>query len=180
MIAELPIVSADPATQARYEELRANGESHSFAEILACKAFPGLKTDSVWNEGRCNGNQFETCQPRGDWYRRKAEEAGVSTTGKTYLSSLAEFPGDPKAWVSDRGDVLRVAKEKGFRAEGFVNYRPPEVEPIPTVPIAPELVEREVSEILESNPGARHDDVRERVVELRTGQVDPNPLLVQD
>jgi hypothetical protein len=176
----LPTISRNPFIQERYEIMRLRGESHNMAEILATRKFPGSRTDREFNAGRVNGNQFEHVPGLGDYYRKIAEEAGVSVTGKFYCSGLASWPGDPTAWVSDRGDVLRVAREKGLRVSGHVDYDPGEPTPAADVPIADDLVESEVEDILESNPGASADDVRDRVIQLRTGQVDPNPLLVAD
>jgi hypothetical protein len=164
----------------RYMAMRLDGESHNMAIVLASRQFPGVKTDSTFNEGRCNGNQFESNPARGDYYRRIAESAGVNVTGKTYLTSLAEFPGDPEAWISDRHDVLAVAERKGLRVEGAVNYTPPERAPLPDIEIAPDIIDREVDDIMAADPGQRRGDVAERVYELRTGRVDPNPLRVSD
>jgi hypothetical protein len=175
-----PMVSGRLDIQFRYEMMRQAGESHNMAEMLATRSFPGLKTDSIFNEGRCNGNQFESCPQRGDWLREQAEAAGVSTTGKYHCSGLARFPGDPKAWVNDRADVLRVARENGMNVRGYVDYEAPEVEPTPDIPIADDLVQSEVDDIMDCNPGLRRGDVEEKVRELRTGVVDPNPLCVSD
>lgn len=173
-------VSGDRAVQARYEDLRLAGESHNMAELLATRSFPGLRTDSIFNEGRCNGNQFEQCPDRGEYYRRIAEAQGVSTTGKSYLSGLAQYPGDPRAWVSDRGDVLRVARENNLTVSGYVEYAPPEAEPRPPVTIAKDIVEREVADIVTKYPDLTEDEVREKVIEVRTGAVDHQGPLVSD
>ncbi len=175
-----PTIHHNVRAQAHYIRCRENGCSHQFAEMLALRKFPGLKTDNIFNKGRCNGNQFEKVPGLGDHYRRIAEAAGVSVTGRFYCAGLADFPGDPTAWVSDRGDVLRVARAKGMRVHGYVEHDPGERPPMPDVPVAPELIEAEVAARLEEDPGLRIDDVREEVKKLRTGAVDPNPLIVQD
>jgi hypothetical protein len=159
--------------------MREAGESHNISEMLATQDFPGTRTDREFNQGRCNGNQFEKTPGLGDYYKARAEAAGVNTTGKTYLSGLASFPGDPTAWVSDRHDVLRVCREKGFKCSGAVDYTPPEAEPIPDVPIAEDIVEREVDAYMANDPGERRADVEERVTAMLTGSVDANPLLVE-
>lgn len=170
-----PVVSLNSSVQSRYELMRQNGQSHSIAEILACRAFPGVKTDSVFNEGRCNGSQFEKHPLLGDYYKAKAEAAGVSTTGKYYCSGLARFPGDPKAWISDRSDVKRVADENGFAVHGYVEHdgRRNDEAPMPDMKIDPRIVQEEVDEIMAQSPGARREDVEERVTQLRTGAIAP-------
>lgn len=170
-----------PAQLDRYLECRANGCSRRLAASLALKRFPAIKTDSIFNEGRVNGNQFEHCPRQGDFLRKIAEEAGVSTTGKYYCRGLAEYPGDPMAWVSDRGDVLRVARAKNLNiVDGYVTHKARDVEPMADVPIAADLVEDEVADILDANPGAKPELVRDEVYRLRTGQVDPNPLVLKE
>jgi hypothetical protein len=181
-VIHLPIVSTDPAIQSRYESARLDGQSHNFAEIVAFRKFPGIVTDSIFNEGRFSGqDQFAKCPAQGAWLRAEAEKHGVNTTGKYYLSGLADFPGDPTAWVSDRGDVLRVAEAKNLRImDGYVKHEPHEVEPMPDVEIADDLVEREVDRTMAECPGARREDIRDAVYTLRSGRVDDNPLLVDD
>ncbi len=171
-----------PARVQHYIECRENGCSVNLAACLASRSFPGIKTDSIFNEGRFSGeDQFAKCPAQGAWLRAQAEAAGVNTTGKYYLSGLASFPGDPTAWVSDRGDVLRVAEAKGLRIkDGYVTYEPGEAEPMPDVMIADDIVEREVDSLMIENPGARREDMREQVYALRSGGQDPNPLLVDD
>lgn len=166
-----PRVSAHPEVQARYESMREGGESHRFAELIATRGFPGVRTDATFNAGRCNGNQFERTPGLGDHYRRLAERAGVSTTGKYYQHGLAEYPGDPEAWVSDRHDVLRVAREKGLQVHGAVEHTPPERATPGVVDIAPDLVARDVEAVLASE-GGRREDVEERVRAVRTGAID--------
>lgn len=169
----IQIVSRDPAVQARYEQMIRDGESHSMAEMLATRSFPGLKTDSVWNAGRCNGNQFENEPGLGDWYAARAREAGVNPVGQTYISSLARFPGDPEAWVSGRGDVQKLCLQRGWGCDGV---KVSERSPTPDIEVAPDLIESEVQDILSENPGSRYEDVYDRVFELRSGRVDPNAV----
>lgn len=181
---DYPQISSDPRVQVRYIKMRKAGESHSMAEMLATRSFPGVRTDSTFNEGRCNGNQFESHPGLGNHYQGIAAAAGVSTTGKTYLSSLADFPGDPKAWVSGRGDILRVCEERGYKCSGAVEYQPDSWahEPQSDVTIGDDIIQNEVDDIMDMGEaeGLRRSDVEEKVRELRSGAVDPNPLCLGD
>jgi hypothetical protein len=179
---ETTLVSSEPGTQVQYFIMRLEGQSHNMAEMLATRSFPGVKTDSVFNEGRFSGSdQFAQCPAKGTWLRAQAEAAGVNPAGKYYLSGLADFPGDPTAWVSDRGDVLRVAEAKNLTIrDGYVSHYAHETEPLPDVTVADDIIEREVDRTLWENPGARREDVRDAVYTLRSGREDPNPLLVDD
>lgn len=50
-------------------------------------------------------------------YEKKAKAAGVSTTGKFYLGSLATEFADPKAWFSDLDDIKSRCKEMGWECK---------------------------------------------------------------
>ena len=177
-----PIISADPAIQARYREMRADGQSHNMAEVLALRAFPGFVTDDTFMRGRRgNVDQFANAPDQGKLYHAIAEQAGVSTSGMYYCSPLASYPGDPTAWISGRSDVTRIAREKGLKIEGMVNFTPDvEHEPTPDIPIAEDILERHVQEHLAADPFARYEDVREATFNRLTGRDDPHPLLVDD
>jgi hypothetical protein len=159
--------------------MRLSGESHNIAEVLATRRFSGLRTDAIFNEGKFSSDKGKV-GPHEVWLREQADAAGVSTNGKWYCSGLASFPGDPTAWVGDRSDVLRIAREKNFTVEGYVEHKGHQADPGDDVKIADELVEAEVRDILDSCPDAKPDDVREEVYAVRSGSVDYNPLCVQD
>lgn len=181
MIDHEPIEFRSLKEKSHYELCLANGCSPRLAEVLATRSFPSVKTDATFNQGRCNGNQFEHVPGRGNSYKALADAAGVSVTGKHYCAGLADYPGDPTAWVSDRGDVLRVARMKNMKVTGDVNYTPHEVDPGEDIPIAREILEREVERAMEQDPGRRLADVEEQQFNRLTGKVDLSPeLLVKD
>lgn len=116
-------ISNDLDIQERYLDMRLQGQSHNMAEILASRRFPGTKTDVEWNRGHCNGNQFdgpEAVRVVGDYYKSVAAEHGVSITGKVYKSGLADFPGDPEAWVSSRSEAQALIEKRGWSSQGLV------------------------------------------------------------
>ncbi|MBX6312827.1 MAG: hypothetical protein IRY99_07925 [Isosphaeraceae bacterium] len=161
----------------RYKAMRLDGQSHTFALMLATKRFPGIRTDSTFNVGRVNGNQFEDCPLRGDYYKRMAEAAGVSTTGKFYSGALARFPGDPEAWISGRGDVERLCRERGWNCSGDVTVRAPRyADPITEVKLDPSIVDDEVDARIEAQPelASRRSELWEQTYALRSGAVDPS------
>lgn len=106
-----------------YNEMISSGVSPKLAEMLASRTPPGANTDREFLHGHCNGNQFEGFQKMGDYYQSYAKRAGISTKGKIYLSSLANFPGDPKAWVSDRSEAAKVIDSNGWGAEGAISRK---------------------------------------------------------
>jgi hypothetical protein len=107
-----------------YWDSRLKGSSQSLAEMFALQAAPLPKTDSTFLSGfGANGAQFQggpMAEEQGNHYKRVAEAGGQNVTGKVYLASLAKYPGDPRAWISDRGDVRRVVEERGWTCEGDV------------------------------------------------------------
>lgn len=175
-------VSDDFEQQARYWRMRRDGQSHKMAEMLACRAFPGLNgTDKAFNRGRHNGKQFERCPALGNYFKSIADRAGVSVTGRHYCYGLGRFPGDPRAWVQDTSDVLRIARERKLNVEGIVNYQAEPVEPSPDVSLAPDIWHRETQAILQEDPDMRYLDAREKAFNLRTGaNKDRDELLVED
>jgi hypothetical protein len=147
--------------------------------MLATRSFPGVKTDSVFNEGKFSGTDGRLDKEQ-LWLREQSEARGISTNGKWYCHGLASYAGDPTAWVDGRGDVERIAREKNMTVHGYVEHKGREVEPMADIPIDPRLVRAETLDILDSNPGAKYEDVYERVHDVRTGKVDLNPLVGVD
>ncbi len=172
------IVSRVPSEQARYESMIADGVSDSLAEVLATRRFPALRTDTAFMAGQWR--QFEDTPEIGNEYRRRAELEGVSTNGKVYLRGLAAFPGDPRAWVDSRADVLKVAAERGWNVSGAVEYEAPAREKPPGPKVAPDLVAREVAEILDEDPSLDPAEVTEQVTKLRSGEIGTDTAMVRD
>jgi hypothetical protein len=157
---ELPVVdSRDPVAQALYVAHRLDGDSHALAEMLATRTPPGVQSDSTFMHGHCNGNQFQDCPAIGDYYRSVAAAAGVNVQGAVYKSGLARFPGDPEAWVRDRGDVRRLVESRGWGCEGDVNVKPDRsAVPMPDVAVAPDLVDQRVAQKIAANPDLARAD----------------------
>lgn len=112
-----------------YEEMVSKGVSPKLAEMLALQQPPGIRTDTTFLSGRGLNQQQAKGHPEiWEMYRKAALAAGVNPAGKVYLPSLASRRGDPEAWVSGRGDVLRVCRNRGWSVEGAVSYAAPETE----------------------------------------------------
>lgn len=163
-----PKVSDNPQIQADYEAIRERGECHNLASMLAKRQPPSARTDREFMEGHCNGNQFEGMEHLGDVYAAEARRRGVNVKGKVYLSGLASYPGDPKAWVSGRGDVERVLDERGWGSDGAVTRKVSKVAEPLNCAVAPDIVESKMEEILESVEDPQNvdrEDLREQVVD---------------
>lgn len=150
-----PFTAADEARHQR-----------NFREMVAAGQGPALLTDAVFLQGHVNGSQFEHQEHIGNYYAHQARQAGVDPKGKVYLSSLAAYPGDPRAWVDGRGDVQRVCEERGWQCDGSVQVKGVKAEPL-DVPIAEDIVQREMALAQAGDPGLAEksaEEVREKVV----------------
>lgn len=178
-----PMVSQDIEIQGRYEDMRLAGESHNMADMLAHRTGPGIRSDSIFNEAKFSSDSG-LIGVQQKWLRQQAESAGVSTNGKWYCSGLASFPGDPTAWVGDRGDVLRIAREKNMTVHGYVEHQAvkdlSDSANLADAPIAQDVIDDGVEDYLEAHPFAPIEEATEAVLRTRGGHEDYNPLLVKD
>ena len=137
--------------------------------MLSARQGPALRTDVTFLQGRkTDGEQFagdERSEIYGREAVRQARAAGVNPTGKVYLHSLANKPYDPQAWVSDRNDVARVCRERGWGCSGIVNVDRPdagEVEDDTPYRVDPKIVNEMYGDFLEDNPEVLHYSAQER------------------
>lgn len=86
---------------------------------------PGIATDATFLAGMYSdqAKEFNAPSGQGDKLASELRAMGGSTAGKVYLSGLAAYPGDPKAWISDKSDVLRVAEERNYTVSGMTNRK---------------------------------------------------------
>lgn len=160
-----PVISENPRIQGHYEECRRNGTSHALAEMFAFGESPTVKTDATFLANK--HGQFVGKEHIGDAYKRVAEREGQNTKGKVYLSQLAEYPGDPRAWVDGRGDVQKLCEEKGWGCEGAVKTPLARVEEPLGGKLSEGLVQEEVKQILAEVPDARHVDTADLADQVR-------------
>lgn len=168
-MSDYPIVSSDPAVQKHYVLCRKEGTSHNLAEMYAFGQPPMSKTDREFLEGHHNGNQFEGAEWVGDHYKAIAESEGQCVKGKIYLNGLAAYPGDPRAWVTGRGDVQKVCEERGWDCEGMVDVkarRQPEKERLP-MPVGEDIVAAKVESICAELPDGHMVDRADLTEQVR-------------
>lgn len=93
--------------------------------LTECRVY--VKGDVSLFRGSSEGDRFGPgLRP---FYEAEAKRHGVSTSGKVYHSAIAAYPGDPRAWVSDSGDIQAVLKERNWSAYGDVTHKAHEVDP---------------------------------------------------
>lgn len=174
LVKDWPWVSQDVDVQLFYLEMRLAGESHNMAEILALRKPPRCMTDSIFNEGHCNGSQFADDPEMGDLYKRVADEHGVSITGKHYVSGAADYQGDPRAWVSGRGELKALLEERGWGAQGAVSLkaRGNDCPDTPENYVDPTIIQDEVEQriVHEQMLGCRDaEELTEKLTTIRQG-----------
>lgn len=121
------IANAPASVQAHYIAMIEDGQTPMFAEMCALRQPPGSnQSDRAFLQGRQNGEWLDKLPKRqAERMLGMAREAGVNPSGKYYFGGIADKrgPGDPKAWITDAGDVKRVAEERGFDVTGAVNHK---------------------------------------------------------
>lgn len=170
----LDIACASHDVQQHYRKMIADGQSPRFAEMCALQQAPGVQGDNdSWMRGRRDGNWLdELPKKQAQWMLREAKAAGIDTTGKYYMSGLADKRGhlDGEAWISDRDDVLRVAKKRKLELRGQVNYTPPEgvAPPQRAAGLNPRLVRELARKEMAAEPGLTRKAAEQRVRDRNT------------
>jgi hypothetical protein len=157
MESDLPfdIARSRPEVQAHYLRMIAEGQSPRWAEMCALQQPPGTQgTDRAFFQGRNNGEWLDSLPKRqAEYILREAKQAGIDTTGKYYLSGLADKRGwlDGEAWVSDVADIKRVAIKRNLNVSGIVKVDGREVEPT-TVDLNPKIARSLAKKEIDKNP----------------------------
>lgn len=162
---ELPydVAHASPAAQQRYLEQIAQGVAPRMAEMIALRKAPRVMTDSVFFEGRGTLDSQFAGTPCGqlDELIAAAKAAGYTPNpNDVYEPGLAEFFGDPRAFVPPAGGmshVRKVCEERGVGCQGALALkgRQPDSEP-EHCRLAPDLVQEQVAQMIAANPELRY------------------------
>lgn len=121
---------------ATYAQLRLNGQSHNFAEMIALQSGPGLDTDDIFFSGQGTLlNQFGS-NKHVERFAKVAKRHGYTPSpNDVYYPGLARFQGDPEAFVSrsmGRSYIKKLCEKRGWACEGAVKveHRQPEHDPL--------------------------------------------------
>ena len=109
----------EPAEYDRAEHMRSLKEQEKYERSQRSKEpkyrFSVHGTMSSFMAGRSNNQEYDSMpKDMRDHFLGKAKKAGVNTRNAVYMSGLAEYSGDPRAWVSSHDDVKRRVKEKNW------------------------------------------------------------------
>jgi hypothetical protein len=161
------IADSRPAVQQHWLRMIADGQTERFATMLALQQAPGVTgSDRTFMEGRNNQEWLDGLPKRqANYIIKEAKASGIDITGKYYMAGIADKRGwcDPKAWVSGRDDVLRVAKERNLEVSGSVNHKP--VADLPTVKtdLNPRILRELTRKELSKNPSLTKRQAEELV-----------------
>lgn len=123
----IPIIDSDREVQSRYEAMRRQGQSHNMAEMLAYRQAPNSRTDDDFFRGVGTLDK-QIGDPEAiyinDVTQRHLRETGhAPNPNHIYMQGLAQYPGDPRAFVASAGEAKRRAEELNVSVEGFVNHK---------------------------------------------------------
>jgi hypothetical protein len=150
-----------------YTLSRRNGANHRFAEMVAMQRPPRCMTDDVFFAGmpRLADQMSPTCLHQ---VVSAAKRRGFTPPADAvYHSGLARFQGDPEAFVTrsmGRTYIRRLCEKRGWAVEGAVNVeaREPERDPFEAaVPLAPDLVNRSIANMVRHNPALKQKSRKE-------------------
>lgn len=129
---------------------------------------PSVRTNDTFMRGKKHGADLDMTDETFAAYKRKAEAAGVSTSGKHYYGQVADKPGDPEAWCGSADDAIAAARRKGMLIE--INGRTYDFRrkyddtPDDSYRVADDIVEREVAAQV-NQEGGRVSAKRRREIE---------------
>lgn len=161
------IARASVEVRTHYARMIREGQTQAFAMMCALQQPPGTRgTDRALMEGRMDGSWLNGLpKAQADRIIREAAAAGISTSGKFYMSGLADKRGhcDPAAWVDSTSDVKRVAEERNYEVSGAVTHRARETPPPKAKEISDSLLSENLAEERRKNPTAKREDLVDKV-----------------
>jgi len=145
------------SVQKRYRKMVSAGTARSMAFMFATRGAPVMgNSDRAFCEYQHSQMTRQMDQDERTWITDAAHRAGIRTEGKTYMGQLGTYD-DPMAWVSTKDDAVLAAKKKGVSIEGVLKVKASKVKESVNHErfLAPDLVERQVNEILKNEPKTR-------------------------
>ena len=135
-----------------YCVMRLRGESHNMAVMLASQSAPKAETDRELFVGIGSlDKQFDGREVELGHVVKQAKSKGYNPQPHDmYISSLARYPGDPKAFVSPsggRGQIKEVCENRGWQCDGSVKVkgRQAEADPLSGARLADDLADQQIA-----------------------------------
>lgn len=150
------------------KELNETADEGKLTEILETRQFPGVHDDTSFM-----ANRGTLADQLGDTVGLVTEEAKKNgyTPGynDVYLPSLADFPGDPKAFIKQdnaKGQVRKVCEDNNWSCHGSVSVESRNDEAPKETGLADDLVIPSFLEMKKSDPKIKYaskDEIRQEV-----------------
>jgi hypothetical protein len=144
--------------------------------ICESRKFPGLRTDTEFLANR--GSLVKQLGGDERWAKHIASEAkkrGHNVgSNDVYISQLAEFPGDPRAFLSagdGRAKIEKICRERGLDCRGSVNVTSEKKE-IKPIRLAEDLVQEQMQLYRQNGDETPDAELREKVIETHGQKVD--------
>lgn len=146
------------------------------SDICESRKFPGLRTDTEFLANR--GSLIRQLGGDENWAKHVAREAkkyGYNVgSSDVYISQLAEFPGDPRAFLSagdGRAKIEKVCRERGLDCRGSVNVTSEKRE-IKPIRLAEDLVQEQMHRYRSMGDETPDAELREKVIETHGQKLD--------
>jgi hypothetical protein len=155
--------------QAIYQQAIRNGCTPRMAEMLASRQAPRLDTDKVFFSRM--GGLEELPEGYREHVIEDARAHGYAPSpGDTYLPGLADFRGDPKAFVSRATGAKRKLKEHIDRCKAG-----PLEDPLGKPTLAEDIISERMQDMAAEDPGLLErrsvNDVREEIISKHGPQI---------
>jgi len=166
-IARLPVERQEVFTKAI-----ADGSGYRFAQMLAVRRGPGVRTDATYYRGQGTLEQQFEGAPCGalETLIASAKAHGYKPNiHDVYDAGLARFHGDPQAFVPPvdaRLHIRQVCEERGVACSGPVTVKRRELEnPPENCRLAPDIANEIVDYMIHENPELRYKADRRELLE---------------
>jgi hypothetical protein len=134
-------------------------------DMLRTRRVPRIETDSTFMSGHKRLGDTRDEKSLKSLVAQARKHGYNPTANDVYMSPIAAFPGDPKAFVSQAGGKHQVRKrceELGLHCEGAVNVKGAEIAPPkPDVPLAADLLNEAVFKMVKNDPSLKRKPLRE-------------------
>jgi len=148
-----------------YISMIEDGQSESFALMCSLGQPPGYRgTDRTLMEGKYNAGWLDEMPPhQARRILREAKAAGIDTTGKFYMSGLADkrMHQDPEAWIDSAADIKRVAEKRKLNVQGCVNHEVETAPPPESKKLSKKSEGRLIKKQMSNNPEMSRNEARE-------------------
>lgn len=161
---EIPshIVRAGREAALMYARLLSEGHGHKWAEMCALQSPPGVRGgDRSFMQGRYNQQWLDDMPThQAQHLLAEARAAGISASGKVYMSGLADKrgPRDPAAWVDSVADIKTVARQRNLTVQGIVEHKGTPQAPPKTKRLSARLTREMMAHERRMHPGMKMKD----------------------